>query len=113
MTVRKTFDCNRVTPLSYRNSNFVNFAVCVFAACFAACPSSLTAQASDDQTTTGSTPAVGVPAPLGGTIPRLRPTSEGEARNVIGGGLTLGALYDDFATDGNGLHDHAFQYSVF
>lgn len=113
MTVRKTFDSNRVIPLSYRSSNFVNFAVWVFVACLSACPSRVTAQPSDDQTATGVTPAVSVPAPLSGTIPRLRPTSEGEARNVIGGGLTIGALCDNFATDGNGLDDHAYQYSVF
>lgn len=53
-----------------------------------------------------------VPAPLGGSSPQLLPTSEGQVSNVIGGGVTLGAVLDDNAFDLNGQRYAQYQYSV-
>jgi len=52
-----------------------------------------------------------VPAPLGGTSPQLLPTSQGEVHNVLRGGLTLGALYDDNAVIAN-TQGSEYQYSI-
>lgn len=95
--------------MSYRSSSLVRLTACVFVALAAARPPALMAQEKDTQSR--ANPIMGVPAPLGGTGPQLLPTSDGEVSNILRGGLTLGALYDDNAIAVN-AQPSVYQYAV-
>jgi hypothetical protein len=77
-----------------------------------AAQSSATAQEQEAGKETDTIAILSVPAPLGGTIPRLTPLSEREFRNVIRGDVTFGALYDDNAVTVNGQPFDGTQYFI-
>jgi len=43
----------------------------------------------------GSEAVLRIPAPLGGTAPKVIPTGVADTQNVVSGGVALGVLYDD------------------
>lgn len=112
MIVLTMFTSRRKTFLPYRGLNLLRLAACFVAAWLPGCPSTALAQEQVGQTPGPASLVVSVPAPLGGTSPQLRPTSEGEVSNVLGGGLTLGTLFDDNAVSLNGQHFREYQYYV-
>jgi hypothetical protein len=112
MLLNKIFSFGPETRLSYRSLTPPHWAACLLLAWWAAQPSVLNAQEQAGQTQARTSSIIGVPSPLGGTNPQLLPTSAGEVRNVIRGGLTVGALYDDNAIDVNGQRHDGYQYSV-
>jgi hypothetical protein len=112
MILNKTFSSGPETRLSYRSLTPLRWRICLLLAWSAVQPSALNAQEQAGQTQARTSPIISAPSPLGGTNPQLLPTSAGEIRNVIRGGLTVGALYDDNAIDINGQRHDGYQYSV-
>src|SRR5437899_885895 len=110
MTMSKIFSSGLATPLSYRR--LLTLTAWVAVVLSAVRQPVLVAQGQDTQTQAHDTSITGVPAPLGGTSPQLLPTSEGEVRNVLRGGLTIGGLYDDNAISIGSQRLDGYQYSV-
>jgi hypothetical protein len=52
---------------------------------------------------------VTIPAPLGGTTPKVIPTGVADGQNVVSGGVALGVQYDDNSLN---LGQDGYQYSV-
>lgn len=57
----------------------------------------------------GSEAVLRIPAPLGGTAPKVVPTSVADTQNVVSGGVALGVLYDDNSLN---LGQDGYQYSI-
>jgi hypothetical protein len=112
MILSKIFSSGPETRLSYRSLTLLHWTIGLLLAWSAAQPSAMNAQEQESQIQARTSPIMGVPAPLGGTNPQLLPTSAGEIRNVLRGGLTVGALYDDNTIDVNGQRHAGYQYSV-
>jgi hypothetical protein len=108
MTTSKIFSFGLETLLSYRS---LGFATCVFLSLSVAGLPPLIAQEQDTAAKTHDISITAVPAPLGGTSPQLLPTSQGEVHNVLRGGVTMGALYDDNAVIAN-TQGSEYQYSI-
>ena len=83
----------------------------MFVSLSAAQSPALFAQEQDKPANTHEISVTSVPAPLGGTSPQLLPTSQDEFHNMLRGGLTVGALYDDNAIIAN-TQGSEYQYSI-
>ena len=109
--MNKIFSSRREIRLSYHSLSSPGLTAFVALVLVAAQPPPLIAQEQDRETQGRASSITSVPAPLGGTRPQLLPTSEGEVRNILRGGLTLGTLYDDNAIPVN-VQPSEYQFSV-
>lgn len=112
MIAPKIFSFRWERRLSYRSFDLLPLTACLLVACAVSRPPGLHAQEQEERIQNRTHLVVSVPAPLGGANPQLLPTSEGEVGNVIRGGLTLGARYDDNAINVNGQRYGGYQYSA-
>src|SRR5262249_26500983 len=111
MTMSKIFSSRLETRLSCRSFSLLRLTACFLGVLAAVRPPAIIAQEKDTQRQTRDNQIMGVPAPLGGTAPQLLPSGEGEVRNILRGGLTLGALYGDNSIPVSGQRTE-YQYSV-
>src|SRR5262245_30896857 len=107
--MNRIFSSGPETPLSYRRLRLA--AACMLVSLSAAQSLALCAQEQDKPANTHEISVTSVPAPLSGTSPQLLPTSQGEFHNMLRGGLTVGALYDDNAIIAN-TQGSEYQYSI-
>ena len=110
MPADRIFSCGMETQLSYRKAGPL-LTACVYVSLMAG-QSSPTAQQQEARKDGETIAILNVPAPLGGTIPRLAPLSEGEFHNIVRGDIALGTIYDDNALVVNGQAFDGYQYFV-
>ena len=103
----KTSSSRWETPLLYRNSTpRWTIGILVTSVIWGAV--ALCAQQPDNPGV-GSEAVLRIPAPLGGTAPKVIPTSVADTQNVVSGGVALGVLYDDNSLN---LGQDGYQYSI-